>query len=60
MTAGTPDIKTFFETLDECIDCKLNFMVKPEGILIESWLESIPAYYLGVEFRNFLNDPKNH
>ena len=46
--------------LDECIDCKLNFMVKPEGILIESWLESIPAYYLGVEFRNFLNDPKNH
>ena len=24
MTAGTPDIKTFFETLDECIDCRFN------------------------------------
>ena len=22
MIAGTPDIKTFFETLDECVDCK--------------------------------------
>ena len=24
MIAGTPDIKTFFETLDECADCKFN------------------------------------
>ena len=24
MIAGTPDIKTFFETLDECVDCKFN------------------------------------
>ncbi len=24
MIAGTPDIKTFFETLNECVDCKFN------------------------------------
>ena len=24
MIAGTPDIKTFFDTLDECVDCKFN------------------------------------
>ena len=24
MIAGTPDIKVFFETLDECVDCKFN------------------------------------
>ena len=46
--------------LDECLDCKLNFMVMMDGIMIESWLKGLTAYQLGVEFRNFLNDPNNH
>ena len=24
MASGTPDIKAFFDTLDECVDCRFN------------------------------------